>query len=905
MTLPLPEKQRSVSLVVTQASLNQTAMDFPRNLENIYAAIREAVAQGSDILALEELTLTGYEANDDFQKTDNDLIFSHLKDIAAYAAALDHNLIISVGHPWRLIKRDLPALPGLGSERLKNPLFNRLDLPFNAQSIISGGEIHSMTAKMYLFNDERGYEKRYFQEWSMQAANEAGGVFGTIPVTLPDGHKIPFGRPIVRVQDDQNGYNIDLTHIICEERWVASAYGGAPYSDGSYYRDGVGPNIMHYRGGKKGLVFIDPNASPPGSLKIDKHKRLIEMLSYYADAVVDTDGLGSSGSTFAQFGHRITAQNGQIQSYGQRSAMSRLATTTSTLTVTSAPVEMAAKAHTSITHIFRNAAQAAKADKIYESTPEMHGWDSPDNPYRHAEETIRMTALWLFDYMRKTGPQGIAEALSGGADSAFNSALVPIMVRLAVREMGVEGFLNEMPFLEYADKVRQAGKTGGTEAAIDVCIYNMLTAVYMGTKNNLDEHYEAARFLIEGGIGPDGEHIKGIGGKFDEHNIQHLLNTYAAIHVVKNLDDIEPVRRTALVVAVAKYLNQSPEDVTPAELDVQAAAIKAEFPEITGQLLSAADPRHSIAYENIQARAREVEIFAIANAEGKMAIANPNLDEARNAYATYGGDLHSGTINLNAHLPKAYQLQLMHYLYAHGLHGVMEPMRSLGKVLGNKPSAGLQPLGKKGELLQTDEDALQRNFSQMDRISRYMLYERVNTNDGMRRLNAGEVYEACQKDGLFAGVDENRLYNMIVISYKRWGISQHKIHASPIAPTFGLNVDHQSSLRTPNLSGGSKDELTLLGVNLISKWIKDSGGQIASDQESLLKKRAQQDSEFIGIFDRNVRNQDKSLKIDTNLRALANKVGRDGWGSVFPPLAADHPLAVIECYRQKTPVYTP
>lgn len=71
-------------LRITQASLNQTALDWPRNMANIYAAIDEAVLRGS-ILALEELALTGYEVNDDFQRTDNDRILAALDDVAAYA----------------------------------------------------------------------------------------------------------------------------------------------------------------------------------------------------------------------------------------------------------------------------------------------------------------------------------------------------------------------------------------------------------------------------------------------------------------------------------------------------------------------------------------------------------------------------------------------------------------------------------------------------------------------------------------------------------------------------------------------------------------------------------------------------------------------------------------------------
>ena len=72
-----------------------------------------------------------------------------------------------------------------------------------------------------------------------------------------------------------------------------------------------------------------------------------------------------------------------------------------------------------------------------------------------------MTALWLFDYMRKTKSQGIAEAQSGGGDSGFNSMMVRVMVELAMRELGVEGFLREMKHLKYVDAIRAANQAGG------------------------------------------------------------------------------------------------------------------------------------------------------------------------------------------------------------------------------------------------------------------------------------------------------------------------------------------------------------------------------------------------------------------------------------------------------------
>ena len=57
---------KSITLKIASASTNQTGGDWPRNLANIMTAIDRAVADRADILALEELGLSGYERGDDF-----------------------------------------------------------------------------------------------------------------------------------------------------------------------------------------------------------------------------------------------------------------------------------------------------------------------------------------------------------------------------------------------------------------------------------------------------------------------------------------------------------------------------------------------------------------------------------------------------------------------------------------------------------------------------------------------------------------------------------------------------------------------------------------------------------------------------------------------------------------------
>lgn len=880
---------------VTQASLNQTAFDYARNFRNAIDAIDEAARNNADLLAFEELMVTAYDGGDNFEETDNDKILSFLYDVAAYAQKARPGLILSIGHPYRYADKNVEGPKSAPHERRKSVLYNRLNRPFNVQSFIAGGKILGMTAKNYLFDYERGYESRYFSQWSIAEANDADGYEGTILIDVPgpDGtmHKVPFGRPIVHLTDGKRRLN--LFHTICEEKWVATRYDGHPDSDADYERDNL---IAHMprRFGREGLVNVIANASPPSKLKIDKHVHLAGLASRYADLVVDTDGVGTSGATFAQFGYRIAAQNGDVFSYGPRLGFGRVLATSWTARVKSADADSEFEADATCIHNFSNAGAAPQAQLSYKGNDKAAQWDDPAYMFRGEEETLRMSCLWLFDYMRKNKTRGIVEALSGGADSAFNTTLVMLSMRLAVNELGMDGFAKEMAHLPYIDAMRRAHTERGVDAAMDVCMQNMLTAVYMGTDNSSDATRNAASFLIKGGTLPDGTSVRGIGGKFDERNVQGVLDFYPAVQVVSNIGGMAPERRLELQHEVAKFLNTRPGSVPEATLGAWEKDIRTRFPEIEDELVSAARPKHGIAYENIQARARQVLIFLYANKEGKMPVANPNLDEGRNSYATFGGDLHSGTINLNAHLNKDYQLRLMRYLCEFGLMGVCPPVTALAPTLANKPTAELQPKNEEGKVVQNDEDALQRSFRQMDRISHYMLEARTGAW-GERRLNAGEIFDACKKDTLFEGLEDFTLYNQVAFSFKRWWLAQHKIHASPIAMTYGSNVDHQVSKRTPNISGQNLDDVATLGLKLVFAHEAEKGRVVPPEQQDALLFRVQRDERAITAFFDAVRGDET---MDTRLARLTGETM--SWDRIFRPLPANDPIMrAYAAHRQR------
>lgn len=885
----------TIPITVTQASLNQTAFDLPRNMNNILAAIDQAAKDDANILALEELTLTGYDAGDMFEESDNTKTLACLYEIAAYAAHVKPNLIVSIGHPFRLSVKHVghglqPQLQH--PERRKLALYNRINRPFNVQSLLHNGQIIGMTAKTYLFDYERGYERRYHQEWNMSEAVLLGGQRGTILIDIPgpSGRPtcIPFGRPVIQITDGKQRYN--LMHLICEEKWVGTRFDESQAHDGFYGIDNI-LGQTSARLGKAGLVALIPDASPPAPLKIDKHRHLAKLASQFADVVFNTDGLGSSGSTFAQYGYKIVTQNGDIISYGPRLSHARVTAHTSTVHIQSAPYSTKNAVDAIIRMPIKPAKTRAQHVDVTKGTGSAHAWDAPDYPFREEEETLRMNSLWLYDYMRKNKRPGIMQALSGGADSAYNSVLLMLTVRMAITQSGIDGFCADMKFLPFIGDIKAAFMDGGIDKATKTAMDLMLSTVYLGTDNSSDETRNAAHFLIEGGTLPDGCVAEGIGGQHTDMNIQPILNAYPLHLAVPHFDRYPQDIREVLRHELAQFLNTGSTAITPEALSAWEANLRAKHPEIAGPLISAAKPAHGLAYESIQASARLVIQHMLARLENKMPVANPNLSEAENGYTTFGGDEHSGVINPNGYIHKDDQLKLMNYVFQYGLIGICPPVLALGLVLKNKPSAELQPKGADGTVTQNDEDALQRSFQQINFISSLMNGSRNLGPDG-RRFNAEEIFNTCKAHTLFDGLDDYVIFNKVAYSYQRWWLAQHKIHAAPIAPTNGRSVDHQTSRRMPNTSGENRADIASLGLKLV---FNNVAGLKKEDKELLLF-RAVRDEDFITTLFGEMRGDTQQAFRLERLEAIMREKGPHG---IAPPLSPHSRLAILYGLRKK------
>ncbi|MEO1088657.1 MAG: NAD(+) synthase, partial [Acidobacteriota bacterium] len=108
-------------------------------------------------------------------------------------------------------------------------------------------------------------------------------------------------------------------------------------------------------------------------------------------------------------------------------------------------------------------------------------------PLGREEEFTRATTLGLFDYQRKSRSRGAVVSLSGGADSAATSALVALMLRSAVLELGLDAVKAKLSYMDLDD-------VDGVEALVE----RLLLCVYQSTRNSSETTLEAARAVAEG-----------------------------------------------------------------------------------------------------------------------------------------------------------------------------------------------------------------------------------------------------------------------------------------------------------------------------------------------------------------------------------------------------------------------
>ena len=829
-----------VTLKVASANLNQTVMNYTRNVPNIKAAIDKAVEDGADVLSLQELGLTGYSGEDNFKwihaARQQKEIVDLAQDIADYAASKNPNLVISLGLPLFYADKTQEVKINVGTEEapayVDNPLYNIHDRPFNAVATISGGKIQAISAKSIQPDGPAEYEPRQFTSWP--------DYLGVKQITLANGQTVPFGKVVVQL--GKGDTHCSLYHEICAEGWPGLA------DDGSInHKEQEEARYLNLLAKQQDIsLVINPSASKPEAF-LDKpqlRRQLCETGSKTTGGgYVYTNTLGLEAAPAAFEGGSLFANKGELTHRGKRYSMADVVYSSAPITV---PVPKRAKPDVVIDHEFAQEKAAAVGGPS--------AWEEAKGNAREAEEVVRNTALWIRDYLKKTELQGFVVSLSGGADSAFGAVMISEAIDLNLHELeekwgskekAVAEFINQFSHLNYHDAVLEALAAHGADAAISLLKKSMLTCIYLPSDNSGVTTQDAARTLIEGGklvtvdLG-DGtqttvvlneahgdrlengtlfkvqsdqsvkeyaaldapKQVAGIGGKFEVVNVQNSVDSYIEAFaglVHKDVRDKlidDPDHPGEKIEFLPRAQQEIREFVTGKRIDF-SSAVDAVLNKDPARRLTWKNPSHDITLQNIQARARQPYPWMFGNQEHKIACVTSNWSEAVAGYWTFGGDGHMGAINLCGGVPKSKLRRILRYLEQDGLTG-MPRVEALNPVNVQIPTAELRPTA------QSDE-ADMMPYTMLDAIGLEIFYQKKTPLEAYKALQTvrnpddeSRLLFATHEDPEV--VDKEYLITCIEKACTMWRRSQFKRIGSVISPFLGENADPHTSIRTTILS---------------------------------------------------------------------------------------------------------
>ncbi|MCA9074253.1 MAG: NAD+ synthetase, partial [Planctomycetaceae bacterium] len=421
---------------VATAALNQTPLDWEGNVANIRQAIETARARDANLLCLPELCITGYGCEDAFFSAD---VLRRAERALEELVPLSHGILVSIG---------LPILHAGGL--------------FNATAVLIDRQLVGVVAKQHLAGDGLHYEPRWFKPWPANVVSH---------ITLA-GRECPIGDLLF----DLNGIRVGFE--ICEDAWVANR-----------------PGVDHAN--LAADIIMNPSASHFAFGKAETRRRLVEEASRSLGvAYVYSNLLGNEAGRIIYDGQTLVAANGELVACGPRLGYGSVCVTDAVVDVDSTRLRRAQL-------VSFQPQVAIETDRIVSVdfspasvTPapprgSIDSWET--SGHLKEEEFTRAITLALFDYLRKSRSRGFVVSLSGGADSSAVACLVAIMIRLAVAELGYDGFCQRID-------IRSEGTSGDDEIASLTSA--LLTTVYQSTRNSSEATRESAR-VVANALGAD------------------------------------------------------------------------------------------------------------------------------------------------------------------------------------------------------------------------------------------------------------------------------------------------------------------------------------------------------------------------------------------------------------------
>ena len=249
---------------VSAATPKIRVADTAHNKEQLLQIMKEAEAEGVELLVFPELCITGYTCGDLFLQT------ALLE--GAKAALLE--LAEATGGMQMAVLAGLP--------------FEWEGALYNVAAVLCGGKVLGLVPKMNIPNYSEFYEARHF----------TGGFKKTVEVTLGE-EKVPFGGKLLFKCENIPDFTLGVE--ICEDVWVACP-----------------PSTFHALAGATVIANLSASDETTGkdiyrsSLVSGQSARLLSAY-IYADA-----GEGESSTDLVFAAHNLIAENGTVLAEAER-----------------------------------------------------------------------------------------------------------------------------------------------------------------------------------------------------------------------------------------------------------------------------------------------------------------------------------------------------------------------------------------------------------------------------------------------------------------------------------------------------------------------------------------------------------------------------------------------------------
>lgn len=436
-------------LKIAAGVLNQIPLAWEHNKQNIINAIEEAQRQDVSLLCLPELCISGYGCEDAFYAQNTmDQSIESLLDIVPYTG----DITVAVGLPMRHNNRT-----------------------FDVACLMANKRIMGFVVKQYLANNGVHYESRWFQPWNPYLRDEIKvGEFS-----------YPFGDVVFDLSGIRIGFEI------CEDAWVANR-----------------PGRMLYERGID--IILNPTASHFAFMKSQVRERfVVDASRSFGVSYVYANMLGNEAGRMIYDGDAMVASNGELLVSGNRLSYEDFLIVPAVVDVELTRLNQTQN-RANLALVYPNLRVSERFDwpdiaPVIQKA-ELEAWER--GGYLKEEEFTRAVALGLFDYLRKSRSYGYVLSLSGGADSSSIAALVFLMVRMAVENIGIDGVKKKLGHIKAIQPCKTPEEMMG----------KLLTVMYQGTENSSDDTFNSAKELADD-----------IGATFLNININGLVDTYRGL----------------------------------------------------------------------------------------------------------------------------------------------------------------------------------------------------------------------------------------------------------------------------------------------------------------------------------------------------------------------------------------